>query len=179
MKVGSKIVEKQGWTGLWRGNSSQMIRVMPYAATSYMTFPTYEKTLQQAVPPALVGMRPRTAVMEAYSAAGALLVARAMVATDATAITLAPLLLADQDEPLRADEQLLFIWREDGGYPHCVLSAPITMTPATSPPLQAAFANIGKHMGARKNCCCPITACPSGILLRAIRTTVSATKPPD
>ena len=82
-----------------------------------------QRLLQQAVPPALVGMRPRTAVMEAYSAAGALLVARAMVATGATAMTLAPLLLADQDEPLRADEQLLFIWREDGGSLQHILAA--------------------------------------------------------
>ena len=44
-ELGKKIVREDGVIALWRGNGVQMLRVIPYAATSFFAFPKYlEKT---------------------------------------------------------------------------------------------------------------------------------------
>jgi solute carrier family 25, member 42 len=45
--LGQKIVRDDGVIALWRGNGVQMLRVIPYAATSFFAFPKYlEKTTE-------------------------------------------------------------------------------------------------------------------------------------
>ena len=40
-ELGKKIVREDGVIALWRGNGVQMLRVIPYAATSFFAFPKY------------------------------------------------------------------------------------------------------------------------------------------
>ena len=38
-----QIIRDEGPTGLWRGNGAMMIRVIPYASITFMTFDKYQK----------------------------------------------------------------------------------------------------------------------------------------
>eukprot|EP00760_Papus_ankaliazontas_P005615 PhM_4_TR12672/c0_g3_i1/m.37445/K15085/SLC25A42; solute carrier family 25, member 42 len=44
-KTGAFIVEEEGIVGLWKGNGAMMIRVIPYSATTYMTFDRYHNAV--------------------------------------------------------------------------------------------------------------------------------------
>lgn len=45
VKTFKKIVEHRGFRGLWAGNSAQIVRIVPYAATGYLSFDAYVRGL--------------------------------------------------------------------------------------------------------------------------------------